>query len=46
MELCTTTFSCAPAVQAGALEQRTENIGQTNPATVYLRSVIRVLVFA
>ena len=46
MALCTTTFSCAPAVQAEALERRTESIGQRNPATAYLRSFIRVLVFA
>ena len=46
MALCTTTFSCAPAVQAEALERRTENIGQRNPATACLRSFIRVLVMA
>jgi hypothetical protein len=46
MELCSATFSCAPAAQAEALERRTENIGQRNPATAYLHSFIRALVFA
>ncbi len=46
MELCPTTFSCVPAVQAEALQRRTENIGQRNRATAYLHSFIRVLVFA